>query len=232
MKLRLLNGSHSAIAYLGQLADLATVADAMKEPAIAQFVTQLMAEAATTLHMPGSVDLEAYRQALIDRFRNPALQHRTAQIAMDGSQKLPMRIFATAQDRIAKGQPAPCMALVTAAWLRFLKEQDDNGSPLTLDDPNKDKLLQAARNANTPRSLVKSIFAITEIVPAALAQSEAFESDVLDALTMLSTSGAISTLSIFNNRGEKHENIKSITDCGLHAGRITSSVRAGSTRAG
>jgi fructuronate reductase len=232
MKLRLLNGSHSAIAYLGQLAGLATVAEAMKESAIAQFVTQLMAEAATTLHMPSSVDLEAYRQALIDRFRNPALQHRTAQIAMDGSQKLPMRIFATAQDRIANGQPAPCMALVTAAWLRFLKQQDDNGSPLTVDDPNKDKLLQAAQNANTPRSLVKSIFAITEIVPAALAQSEAFESDVLEALTMLSTSGAKSTLNTFNNRGEKHEDIKSVTDCSLHAGRITSSVRAGSTRAG
>ena len=206
MKLRLLNGSHSAIAYLGQLGGFATVADAMQDADIARFVTHLMTEAATTLQMPAGVDLAAYAQALIDRFRNPALHHRTAQIAMDGSQKLPMRIFATAQDRIAKGQPAPCMALVTAAWLRFLKQQDDNGSPLTVDDPNKERLLKAARNADTPRSLLKSIFAMSEIVPAALAQSEAFESTVLDALTMLSTSGVRFTLNTFNKRGEKHEN--------------------------
>jgi fructuronate reductase len=95
MKLRLLNGSHSAIAYRPARGPR-DGRRAMKEPAT-PIVTQLMAEAATTLHMPSSVDLEAYRQALIDRFRNPALQHRTAQIAMDGSQKLPMRIFATAQ---------------------------------------------------------------------------------------------------------------------------------------
>jgi fructuronate reductase len=232
MKLRLLNGSHSAIAYLGQLAGLPTVADAMNEPGIAHFVSRLMTEAATTLHMPGSVDLTAYCQALIERFCNPALKHRTAQIAMDGSQKLPMRIFATAQDRIAKGQPAPCMALVTAAWLRFLKQQDDNGSPLTVDDPNKDRLLLAARNADTPRSLLTSIFAMTDIVPATLAQSEAFESDVLDALTTLWTSGAKSTLANFKNRGEKHEAHEDDTDGVLHAGRLAAGVRAGSTRAG
>jgi fructuronate reductase len=231
MKLRLLNGSHSAIAYLGQLSGLPRVTDAMREPALVQFITDLMAEAAATLRMPQNVDLANYGRALLERFRNPALQHRTAQIAMDGSQKLPMRIFATALDRIANGQTAPCMALVTAAWLRFLQQRDDSGSPLAVDDPNKDKLLKAARKAGTPRSLVKQVFAMTDIVPAALAASNAFETEVLDALTMLSDSGARSTLKMFNHREEKHENRNQGTNRDLFAGGIAASSRAGTTGA-
>jgi fructuronate reductase len=232
MKLRLLNGSHSAIAYLGQLAGLTTVADAMREPALAQFVTGLMAEAAATLRMPSNVDLAGYRQALLERFTNPALQHRTAQIAMDGSQKLPMRIFATALDRIVNGQTAPRMALVTAAWLRCLQQRDDNGSSLMVEDPNKDKLLKAARNADTPRSLIKQVFAMTDIVPAALAASNAFESDVLDALTALSNSGARSTLRMFNHREEENEKRDEIGYRGLSVNRIAAGSRTGTTCAG
>jgi fructuronate reductase len=231
MKLRLLNGSHSAIAYLGQLAGLPTVADAMREPALVQFIADLMMEAAATLRMPPTLDLASYGQALLERFRNPALRHRTAQIAMDGSQKLPMRIFATALDRIANGQAAPCMALVTAAWLHFLQQRDDNGSPLTVDDPNKDKLLKAARNADTPQSLMKQVFAMSDIVPAALAASDAFEGEVLDALMMLSVSGARATLEMFNHREEKHENRNQGTNRDLFAGGIAARSRAGTTGA-
>jgi fructuronate reductase len=228
MKLRLLNASHSAIAYLGQLAGLPTVAEAMREPALAQFVRSLMAEAAATLRMPAGVDLAGYRTALIERFRNPALQHRTAQIAMDGSQKLPMRIFATALDLIGKGRPTLCMALVTAAWLRFLQQRDDTGSPLTVDDPNKDKLLQAARNADTSLSLVRRVFALSDIVPPALAASNVFERQVLDALMALSTSGARSTLRMFNQREESLEKHPETADHRLSADRLAAGSRAGS----
>jgi len=231
MKLRLLNGSHSALAYLGQLAGLATVAEAMHEPALAQFVSHLMTEAAATLRMPAGVDLVSYRAALVDRFRNPALRHRTAQIAMDGSQKLPMRIFAPALDLIARGQPAPCMALVTAAWLRFLQQRDDNGSPLTVDDPNKVKLLQAARTTDTPLSLVRQIFAISDIVPTALAASDVFERQVLDALTALSTSGVRSTLKMFNQREENLEKRNETADHRLPAHCLAAGSRAGSAGA-
>lgn len=231
MKLRLLNGSHSAIAYLGQLAGLPTVADAIAKPELALFVSHLMTEAAATLRMPAGVDLAGYRAALIERFRNPALQHRTAQIAMDGSQKLPMRIFAPALDLIGNDRPAPCMAMVTAAWLRFLQQRDDNGSPLTVDDPNKDKLLQAARNADTPRSLVRRIFAISDVVPTALAASDGFESQVVDALTSLSTSGGRATLQKFNHREEYREKHNETADHRLPADRLAAGSRAGSASA-
>lgn len=231
MKLRLLNASHSAIAYLGQLAGLPTVAEAMREPALAQFVTNLMTEVAATLRMPAGHDLAGYRTALIERFRNPALQHRTAQIAMDGSQKLPMRIFAPALDLIATGQAAPCMAMVTAAWLRFLQQRDDAGSPLTVDDPDKDKLLQAACAADAPLSLIKQVFALSDIVPAALAALDVFERQVLSALTALSTSGTRATLRMFNQREESLEKSDETADHRLSADRLAASSRAGSAGA-
>ncbi len=128
MKLRLLNGSHSSIAYLGQLAGWQTVANAIAVPELRAHIAALMDEVATTLTLPPSVNLHSYRDALLTRFANPALRDRTAQIAMDGSQKLPQRLFAPALARITAGQPAPRIALGLAAWLRFLQGHADDGT--------------------------------------------------------------------------------------------------------
>jgi fructuronate reductase len=101
MKLRLLNGSHSTLAYLGYLAGYETVADTMADEAFARLIRGLMDEEVTsTLHMPPGADLESYKNALIERFKNPALKHHTWQIAMDGSQKLPQRLLGTVRDRL------------------------------------------------------------------------------------------------------------------------------------
>jgi Mannitol dehydrogenase C-terminal domain/Mannitol dehydrogenase Rossmann domain len=90
-RLRLLNGSHSAMAYLGCLAGFELVCEVMAAPDFVTFVRRMMAEVAPTLRVPG--DLDAYQATLIARFANPALAHRTRQIAMDGSQKLPQRLL-------------------------------------------------------------------------------------------------------------------------------------------
>jgi fructuronate reductase len=203
MKLRMLNGSHSAIAYLGQLAGWQTVSDAITEPAMASFTDSLIGEAAATLRMPASVDLRAYRSALLKRFANPALRHRTAQVAMDGSQKMPQRLFATALDRLAGGLDAPCIALATAAWLRFLQGRSDDGSPLSLDDPKKDALLKAARAAGDPRSLCGAIFAMDDIVPSELVHATLFRDGVQAALESLMTLGVRGTLNKW--REKRHE---------------------------
>jgi fructuronate reductase len=185
MKLRLLNGSHSSIAYLGQLAGWQTVADAVAVPELRAHIAALMDEVATTLTLPPSVNLPTYRDALLARFANAALRHRTAQIAMDGSQKLPQRLFAPALARLAAGQPAPRIALGVAAWLRFLQGRADDGTPLTLDDPQADRLRTAA--AQDPLS----IFDMPDIVPPAL---QPFRTEVANALTQLATHGARKTL--------------------------------------
>ena len=115
MKLRLLNGSHSAIAYLGLLSGHETVADAFCDPAIRRFVQGLWAEAVPTL--PAELDAQTYIGRLTERYDNPALQHRTAQIANDGSQKLPQRIVATAVEDIRRNAPIDHLTLVIAAWI-------------------------------------------------------------------------------------------------------------------
>ena len=198
MKLRLLNGSHSTIAYLGQLAGWQTVADAVAQPVLAAHISALMTETATTLHLPATTDLASYRTALLTRFANPALQHRTAQIAMDGSQKLPQRLFAPACDRLAAGHAAPRIILGVAAWLRFLQGCADNGAALDLNDPHAARLHQAAVAATTPAALRDAIFAMSDIVPPPLAANDIFRRDVLVALDLLATRGANVTLQHWN----------------------------------
>ena len=115
MKLRLLNGSHSAIAYLGLLSGHETVADAFGAPAIRRFVQGLWNEAIPTL--PAGLDTQTYTGRLTACYDNPALQHRTAQIANDGSQKLPQRIVATATEQVRRNAPVDHLTLVIAAWI-------------------------------------------------------------------------------------------------------------------
>jgi fructuronate reductase len=204
MKLRMLNGSHSAIAYLGQLAGWRTVADAIADPTLAAFISGLMEEAAATLQMPPQVDLATYSRSLMARFANPALQHQTAQIARDGSQKLPMRLFATATARAAYGLTSPHVALAVAAWLRFLQSHADDGSLLTVEDPKKDALLAAVRRAATSRSLCDAIFALHDVVPRPLADALAFRDEVTTAFEDLATLGVRGALSKSKQREDNH----------------------------
>src|SRR5690606_11829102 len=117
MKLRLLNGAHSGLSYLGLLCGRQSVSAAFTDPAIRGFVDRLWAEAIPTLPQGAGLDPQAYTAALSERFSNPALVHRTAQIANHGSQKLPQRILATARARLAGGGQVGHLMLVVAAWI-------------------------------------------------------------------------------------------------------------------
>jgi fructuronate reductase len=194
MKLRLLNGSHSTIAYLGQLAGWQSVADAMAVPDLAAHVAALMREVAETLRLPADIDHVAYQRSLLQRFANPGLRHLTAQIAMDGSQKMPQRLFAPALDRIGRGQGTRRIALGVAAWLRFLQGRSDSGTALTVNDPLAARLMSAARGAQTSVALRDAIFAMTDVVPPALAAAAPFGAEVLEALESLAARGAAATL--------------------------------------
>ncbi|TRC74776.1 mannitol dehydrogenase family protein [Mesorhizobium sp. WSM4310] len=117
MKLRLLNGAHSGIAYLGLLSGHATVDRAFADPAIRKFVDGLWAEAIPTLPEDAGLDTATYTAELAERFSNTALAHRTAQIANDGSQKLPQRIIASAIECLEAGTEFVHLTLVVAAWI-------------------------------------------------------------------------------------------------------------------
>lgn len=147
MKLRLLNASHSALAYLGYLAGHETIAATMTNDRFAAFARQVMEDAAPTLAMPAGTDLPGYSNSLLQRFANPALRHRTWQIAMDGSQKLPQRLLGTIEARLQRGLPIDTHALAVAGWMRYVTARDEQGHPIDVRDPLASKLAAIAEAA-------------------------------------------------------------------------------------
>jgi fructuronate reductase len=147
MKLRLLNASHSALAYLGYLAGHETIAAAMADHRFAAFARQVMDDAAVTLTMPAATDLATYCAALLKRFSNPALHHRTQQIAMDGSQKLPQRLLGTMRDRLALNLPIDTHALAVAGWMRYVTGTDEQGRTIDVRDPIAAELADIAKTS-------------------------------------------------------------------------------------
>jgi fructuronate reductase len=124
-KLRLLNGAHSTLAYVGLGLGHATVAESMADDRLAGFVERLMREdIAPSLTPPAGLDLSGYIDAILRRFRNPAIAHKLIQIAADGSQKLPYRILDTVRAARAAGRSVDRLAVPIAAWLRFVERAD------------------------------------------------------------------------------------------------------------
>ncbi|MDX6749821.1 mannitol dehydrogenase family protein [Geminicoccaceae bacterium 1502E] len=196
MKLRCLNGAHSSIAYLGFLAGHETVADAMADADLARFIGQLWAEELVpSVPPPPGVDLADYTAALARRFANPALRHRTAQIAMDGSQKLPQRLLAPARDLLAKGRQVRHIALAVAAWMRFVSGRDEVGRPIELSDPLAGRLRAIAEEAGPVAGrLAPALLAVREVFEPALADDPRFRDQVSTALGRLLEQGVRRTL--------------------------------------
>ncbi len=131
MKLRMLNGSHSFLAYLGYLGGYDTIADTMTNPAYRRAALALMLdEQAPTLSMPEGTDLEGYANLLIARFTNPSLKHRTWQIAMDGSQKLPQRLLDPVRLHLQQGDDYRRLTLGVAGWMRYVGGIDEQGKTI------------------------------------------------------------------------------------------------------
>ncbi|KRA70588.1 mannitol dehydrogenase [Caulobacter sp. Root656] len=142
-KLRLLNGVHSTIAYAGLLKGLETVFEAISDPDLARIAEDLMVQdIIPTLTAPRGLDLLAYAQAILGRFRNPEIRHLLSQIAWDGSQKLPFRILGTVADALEAGRPVDRLALPLAAWMHFVRRRAAEGVKIV--DPLADRLVETA----------------------------------------------------------------------------------------
>ena len=193
MKLRLLNGAHSALAYLGYLAGYQTVSDAIADPEMTVFVRGLMDKEATpTLPPLPDIDLTAYKQALLQRFANPALKHRTWQIAMDGSQKLPQRLLGTIRDRLAMDGPFECAALAVAGWMRYAAGTDEAGQVIDVRDPLVDTFARIGKKAGSdPERLVGEFLKVREVFGDDLPADDRFVASVSRALSVLINDGAI-----------------------------------------
>jgi fructuronate reductase len=195
MKLRMLNGSHSTMAYLGYLGGYEYISEVMGDPAYVKLIHGLMTEEAMpTLDMPGT-DLGAYRDELLERFRNPALKHRTWQIAMDGSQKLPQRLLGTIRDRLKAGEPITRLALGVAAWMRYVTGIAEDGSEIDVRDPHALKMLAIATDAgDDPEALFDGLAALTEVFGTDLAENSIFRTAVVEHLENLFDEGARGTV--------------------------------------
>ncbi|WP_150286535.1 mannitol dehydrogenase family protein [Rhabdaerophilum calidifontis] len=196
MKLRLLNGSHSTLAYLGYLAGYETIAETMADPAFARLVRRQMdADITPTLHMPPGHDLGAYKDRLIERFKNPALRHRTWQIAMDGSQKLPQRLLGMIRERLAAGAPVERPALAVAGWMRYVAGIDEAGRPIDIRDPLASRFAEiVARTGPNPETLGRALLGMPEIFGVDLPADPRFTGPVLAALAALFRDSARATV--------------------------------------
>jgi fructuronate reductase len=188
VKLRMLNAGHSLVAYLGALRGYGTIAAAVADDDIASSVHGLMGEDVTpTLRVPDGLDLDDYRRTVLTRFANPALRHRTVQVAMDGSQKLPVRLLGTVRDRLGAGTVPRHAALAVAAWMAYVaRGRDVRGRDLPLDDPRADRLRAVTAAAgDSPERLVHGLLRVPEIFGTDLAEHDGFVTALVELVGRL-----------------------------------------------
>jgi fructuronate reductase len=181
MKLRILNGSHSTLAYLGALTGHRTIADAVGDAALRDVATALIRDdMIPTLAQPDGVDLVEYGDRVLARYANPGLRHTTVQIAMDGSQKLPQRLVAPALAAIGAGRRPHAITLGLAAWMVYVAtDQDRDGRPIPLDDPMADVLGQV-RGTTDAATVVDRLLALEPVFGSELPELGWWRSELVD----------------------------------------------------
>jgi len=195
LKLRMVNGAHSALAYLAVVAGWTTVDAAVAQPALRRFVDAMLRDEVEPT-LTGVAVPPDYRERLLQRFANPSLAHRCAQIAMDGSQKIPQRLLATVRDRLTVGAPIDHLALALAGWLHFLRGQDECGGRYAIDDPLAPALQQLLRGADAQPDMRARAEYLTRFAPVFgdLAGEPRLVDALAPALRGLSERGVAATL--------------------------------------
>jgi fructuronate reductase len=191
-KLRMLNGTHSSLAYLGAVAGYVTVDAAMADAALANFVATMMREEIEpTLSRP---KLAEYRVALLGRYRNPALKHKLQQIAMDGSQKLPQRLLGTIRDRLSSNAACDRLCFAVAGWLRYLAGKDEKGGMYPISDPLAEQLHAAAISSTDPAAQVTALLAVREVFGEDLPANPQFVAALTRHLSSIGRLGVIAAI--------------------------------------
>ncbi|HSI58519.1 MAG TPA: mannitol dehydrogenase family protein [Ideonella sp.] len=197
LKLRMVNGTHSSIAYLGAMAGWQTVDVAIAQAPLRRHIEALMRdEIAPTLPALPGLDLAGYGEQLLTRYANPALAHRTHQIAMDGSQKLPQRLLGTVRDRLRAGAPITRLAMGVAGWLHYLRGVDEQGLAYAVEDPLAGPLTELQRTALAGGATPQAVHQLLSFAPVFgdLAGNEQLAAAVAPALASLREQGVLATL--------------------------------------
>ena len=160
-KLRLLNGAHSALAYIGLLRGFETVAAAMADPPLANFIARLLREDIAPTVAGSEIELESYIAMIERRFRSPEIDHKLAQIAWDGSQKLPIRILSTVQEALRARQPIARLSIAIAAWMHFIRNAARSGAAIV--DPFEAKLREIGQRCNGDEDDVEHFISLKSV---------------------------------------------------------------------
>ena len=192
MKIRLLNASHMAMAYLGALAGHIFAHEVMQDSIFDAFIKAFMDEVTPVVPLIPHTSIPDYKRTLIGRFANPTLNDRVARLCSEGSAKMPKWVLPSVVELAQKRRSTKLLSLVIAAWIKYLQSSaDERGNPIEVVDARADELKRAARLiGNDPRPFIgmKSLFG-----PGYFAE-RVFADGVEGALTLLSTIGARETI--------------------------------------
>lgn len=196
VKLRMLNGAHSALAYLGALSGYEMIADAVADAALRSIVFRMLTEeVAPTLDAPPDLALDEYAESALVRFANRALGHRCTQVASDGSQKLPIRLLPTIACRLARGEPASFSLLAVAAWMRYVSaRRTDGGQPLDLRDPLAHRIAERVEGVKGAKAIALRLLTIEEVFGPALVEHRVVVDQCARWLEQLISQGASATI--------------------------------------
>lgn len=191
MKLRLLNASHQGLCYLGRLSGHTYVHEAARDENIARFLRRYMDEEATpTLRPLPGVDLDAYKDSLIERFANAEVQDTIARLCAESSDRIPKWLLPVVRERRAAGQPTPLSAAIVASWARYAEGVDETGAAIDVVDNRRELVMaNAARQSEEPTAFLAEPSLFGDLI-----DDEVFVADYLDALTALHTTGARATV--------------------------------------
>ncbi|RIJ76173.1 mannitol dehydrogenase family protein [Nakamurella silvestris] len=187
MKLRLANGTHQALCYLGHLLGYEYVHEAIADPGINSMLLRYIdEEAVPTLRPIPGVDLNGWGRTVLERFGNPQIKDKLTRICEDTSDRIPKFVLPGVRDQLAAGRPVSVCAAIVAAWARYAEGTDEQGNPIDVRDPRREQLMAAAQaESATPGSFL----GLTEIF-GDLAQRPEFAEPYLAALDTLRHDGA------------------------------------------
>ena len=191
MKLRLLNGSHQAMAYFGYLCGYRLVHEAAADPLFQAFLLGYMDQEATpTLAPVPGVDLEGYKHTLIERFSNPQVRDTIARLCAESSDRIPKWVLPVARAQLAAGGEIRRSAAVVASWARYAEGVDEAGQPIEVVDRLRDTLMRLARRQyEDPDAFIANRDVFGDLV-----DQKPFVSAYRSALASLHQRGARATL--------------------------------------
>ena len=197
MKLRLLNASHQAMCYFGYLAGYRLVHEVAQDPLFANFLLDYMnIEATPTLAPVPGIDLDAYKQQLIERFSNAGVRDTVARLCARSSERIPTWLVPVIRENVAAGRDVTLSAAVVASWARYAEGVDEQGEPIEIDDQLADTVRRlAAQQQEDPLAFVKNQELFGD-----LANEQAFTEPYLKTLDSLHSHGARATLEALARR--------------------------------